>query len=181
MNKLTISFYLLVIMLTTWACSSPIRITEREASPEFRLANYSSFGFYDELEGNNPAPAEYAPYINILKREITQQLQAKGLKYAQDNPEMLINLGLSVADKTQTRTTRFGQDGPYYSGQRRYTWKSQEVPVGRYQEGTVAVDLVDRAKNELVWKAEAVSIIPKKEETIEKRIAEGVQKLFEDL
>ena len=32
----------------------------------------------------------------------------------------------------------------------RYTWRSREVEVGRYREGTVSVHLVDSDRNELV-------------------------------
>ncbi len=181
MKTFAITVIILFVMLTSLACSSPVKITEKEAAPSFMLSNYSTFGFYEEeLQANERMPAEYAPYVALLKREITRQFQAKGLQYSLSSPDIMVNLGLSVDNKTQTRTTNYKQDAPYYSGQRRYTWKSQEVPVGRYKEGTVIMELVDRTKNELVWKAEAVSVLPNKSDTFEERIIEGVQKLFKE-
>jgi hypothetical protein len=82
-----------------------------------------------------------------------------------------------VEEKVQTRETTI-RDAPMYMGQRNYSWQSQEVPVGTYEEGTVTVDLVDRKKNERVWEGVASSVIVKKDEASQKNIADGAEKLF---
>jgi hypothetical protein len=83
-----------------------------------------------------------------------------------------------VNEEVQTRQTDFRTDAPRYLGQRNYSWKSQQVEVGRYREGTVTVHIVDRKQNKLVWKGAVQDIIPQKESRVEKTITKGVEKLF---
>lgn len=169
-----------LILLLIVACN-PIRITTSESSESFHLSTYRTFGFLDEVTQAPATPPMYAEEMFLLKREISKQLQQRGLKQTVTQPDLLVNIGVMVTDKTQTRETRFGQDGPYYTGQRRYTWKSQEVPVGTYQEGSVSVHLVNPETNELVWRTDAVAVVPKKRKILEKRITEGVEKIFQTL
>jgi hypothetical protein len=57
-----------------------------------------------------------------------------------------------VKEQVQTRQTDFRTDGlPRYMGQRRYSWKSEEIVVGKYREGTLMIDLVDAVNNKMVW------------------------------
>ncbi|MGV3541352.1 MAG: DUF4136 domain-containing protein [Rufibacter sp.] len=165
------------VLLVTMACSA-VKISKKEAAPGFSLQNYKTFGFYNE---NRAANEQYSQYVQLLQQEISQQLQSKGLTPSSSQPDLLVNLGLMVTDKTQTRTTHFGQDGPYYTGQRRYTWRSQEIPVNTYQEGNVSVHLVDQKQNELVWQAEVSAVIPNKQEKVKERIKEGIQAMFQEV
>ncbi len=50
--------------------------------------------------------------------------------------------------------------------------------VGRYREGTVTVEFVDRKENKLVWQGAVQDIIPEKDSKLEKTIKKGVDKLF---
>jgi hypothetical protein len=51
-----------------------------------------------------------------------------------------------------------------YSGQRNYTWKSQEIIVNRYKEVTVTVHLVDAQPIKAEWVGVVAKIIPSKQE-----------------
>ena len=44
-------------------------------------------------------------------------------------------------------------------GQRNYHWESSEIVVREYEEGTVTLDFVDRAKNLMVWQGVAAGTI----------------------
>ncbi|NEM98455.1 DUF4136 domain-containing protein [Pontibacter burrus] len=174
----TIALCWLTILLA--GCSS-IRVLDTKADEGFRLSNYSTFDFY-EVETGGDALEAYAPQLDFLRQEIARQLEQRGLKQSSSDPELKINLGLVVASKVQTRETRYGSDAPYYIGQRRYTWKSEEVVVNNYKQGTLSLHLVDNATNKLVWQGAAEGVLPENNTPkIQKRISEGVQKLLQQI
>ncbi|WP_181306252.1 DUF4136 domain-containing protein [Rufibacter sp. XAAS-G3-1] len=170
-----------ILILFLNACS-PIRIVNTQAAPDFSLADYQTFGFAEDNAAADTSQIRIPPeHIASLQREVTKQLQQRGVTYSASNPDLLVNLGIVVMEKAQTRQTDFRTDAPYYTGQRRYTWRSREVEVGRYQEGTLSVHLVNRAQNNLVWSSEAEAVVPNKSAKVQERIAEGVEKLFSSL
>ncbi|QNF33184.1 DUF4136 domain-containing protein [Adhaeribacter swui] len=173
-------FFVLLVLTGLWGCSAA-RVSNIEATDNFTLTNYKTFNFYEVTNNGEPVDAQYNNRIAILKNAIQQQLTAKGLTLAPTNPDLLINLGIVTTEKVQTRQTDFRTDAPKYIGQRRYSWKSQQVEVGRYRQGTVSVHLVDPSKDELVWQGTMEGIIPKKDAALEKEVNAGVTKLFSKL
>lgn len=157
------------------ACSS-VQVREIDADKDFNLAQYKTFTFYDSSDDSYPLLGEYQQEMNIIKKEIAEQLQARGLSQS-PQADLMVNIGAVVEEKVQTRRTNI-QEAPVYIGQRRYHWESEEVAVGKYKMGTVTVHLVDREENKLVWKGVAEGVISKNQETLRKNIAEGVSKLF---
>lgn len=174
MEKLTI---FLLFILCVVACTPAVRIEKTEAAPGFSLVNYKTFNFYEITTNTESTDPSYNNRINILKNAIQQELTEKGLTLTPTDPDLLVNIGVVTAEKVQTRQTTF-REAPRYIGQRRYSWKSQEVEVGSYRQGTVTVDLVDAAKNAMVWEGVAEAIIPRKEAQLQKTINAGVSKLF---
>jgi Domain of unknown function (DUF4136) len=158
-----------------------VRVKNTEAAAGFALTNYKTFGFYEvSARGDTVAPS-YVHQVELLKNAIRQQLTAKGLTLSPSDPDLLVNIGVVTREKVQTRQTDFRTDAPRYIGQRRYSWRSEEVEVGRYKEGTVSVHLVDRQNNALVWKGAAEAILPRREARLQKTIDAGVSKLFQSL
>jgi hypothetical protein len=81
-----------------------------------------------------------------------------------------------VKEKTQTRQTTINE-APLYIGQRRYQWRSQEVPVGTYQEGTVNLHIVDAQRNALIWDV-AISSVLNRQQVTPVQIGEAISKVF---
>ncbi|GEO02520.1 hypothetical protein AAE02nite_01840 [Adhaeribacter aerolatus] len=171
---------ILLCFLFLVACTPAVRIAKSEAAPGFALANYKTFNFYEITSDSETSDPAYNNRINILKTAIQQALTAKGLTHSPTNPDLLVNIGIVTTEKVQTRETTF-REAPRYVGQRRYSWKSQEVEVGRYREGTVTVDLVDAANNAMVWEGVAEAVIPRQEAQLQKTVQKGVNKLLGDL
>lgn len=169
-----------ICLLLVFSCTSA-RVTKVDAADNFNLANYKTFNFYEITANGEPVDPQYANRIDILKSAIQQQLTGKGLTLAQSNPDLVVNIGIVTTEKVQTRQTDFRTDAPRYIGQRRYSWKSREVEVGRYQAGTVSVELVDPAKNEMVWQGVMEGVIPKKDKALQREANAGVTELFSKL
>ena len=170
---------LLIALWTVSACSS-VKVVEKKSADDFNLTNYKTFDFY-KLSGNRDTVImQYKKNLDLIEQQITSELQSLGLKQSSTDPELLINLGIVVEEKNQTRETNLITDPPMYIGQRNYTWQSQEVVVGTYKEGTLSVHLVDRSNKKLMWEGEAQGVLPKKEENLQSDIKTAVQKLFAD-
>ena len=114
--------------------------------------------------------------VDYLKAAIQRELEAHGLTRS-DSSDLLINIGVVIEEKVQTRETSARQD-MHYMGQRNYHWEVEEVPVGTYTEGTVNIDLVDAAQNKRVWEGSASSVLVKKNTKMQKRIDQGIKKAF---
>lgn len=170
-----------VLLLYYMSGCTSIRVLDTEADEGFRLANYTSFDFY-ETEASGKTLRPYAVQLQFLEENIARQLTERGLRQDTLNPDLKINLGVVVAEKVQTRETNILTDPPFYMGQRRYTWKSREVEVGRYQQGTLSLHLVDNARNELVWQGAAAGVVPDDNNIkLRKRMIEGISKLINQI
>ncbi|WP_242920360.1 DUF4136 domain-containing protein [Pontibacter liquoris] len=176
MNKRIICI-LLFWLIVAAGCTPKIVITS-EPAPDFHLARYRTFAFYEVAASGTGLEENDKPKVALLQNEIARQLQARGLQQVTQNPDLLVNIGIVVEEKVQTRQTNFVTDPPTYIGQRRYTWKSKEVEVGRYKTGTVTLDLVNPDRNELVWQGTAESILQEKDKKLQEQVAKGIQELI---
>lgn len=178
--KTTHLLSVLSLLFLLVACSPSIQVNT-EPAPGFQLSDYSTFAFYEvEASGEGLTPT-YRTQVQYLQQAIADQLQARGLTQTTSDPNLLINLGIVVTEEVQTRETDIRSDPPNYIGQRRYTWRSREVEVGRYREGTVSVHLVDNERNELVWRGRAEAILQRKQAKLQEQIVEAVEEMFQGI
>lgn len=159
------------------ACS-PYKVVRSEVHKPVETArNYRSYEFV-ATDLNALAQMAVAPeQVEALKAAIARQLDARGYVRGADNPDLLVNIGLTVAEKTQTRETDI-REAPRYIGQWRYSWRSQTVPVGTYREGTVSVDIVDARRGELFWEGAVSGVLTKKTGT-DAELDKAMSRLFE--
>ena len=166
----------LLILSLAGCSSSKVLKTEKAEGADF--STYKTFDFYKVEARGDTNSQRFNEGIEKLEDAIAIKLQKFGYLLSKTNPDVLINVGIVVSEQVQTRQTDIRTDAPRYIGQRRYSWKSQEVEVGRYRQGTVTVDMVDRKQNKLVWQGTIEDIIPQKDAKLEKTIKKGVEKLF---
>ena len=180
MKKIIFAFWGLSILLLA-GCSSSYKILKPEQEDNFRLSDYATFGFF-EIEATGDTMSEnFEKNVGIIKAAVAQNLQAKGLDEARD-ANLKINIALDVKEKVQTRETDFRTEGlPRYMGQRRYSWKSEEVVVGKYREGTLMIDLVDANNNRMVWQGGVSGIIPSKSKNFTEEVNQAIAELLQKI
>ena len=173
---------ILFLLFAASSCST-VNIVGVDKAPDFALANYKTFNFYEVNVSGDALGPNTDTNLKLLKEAITKQLTARGLTSASESSDLLINIGVLVAEKIQTRETDFNNpaDRTAYMNQRNYQWHTHEVEVGKYRQGTVTVHLVERTANQLVWRGSADSILPNKEKNVPALIDEGIAKLFEKI
>ena len=163
------------------ACSSEQATTRVESRPGVDLARYKTYNFMDQQARNDSAFLNSGSNIFDLKRAVTRQMEARGFQKA-DQPDLWVNIGMVTEQRVQTRQANYLTDGaPYYIGQRNYHWQAGDIPVGRYQEGTATIDLVDAARKELIWQGTTSAILSRKPTRAAKQIEEGVAEVFAKL
>jgi len=143
------------------SCSTGYKHLKTSKETGFSVRNYQTFGLqYTFPEGADTLAPLFAESKQLATQTIAGNMTSKGLVKS-DTPELMVNLSVQLQEKTQTRTTDFRTDGlPRYMGQRRYSWKSEEIEVGKYQEGTLILDVIDTKNDRLVWRSGIKGILP---------------------
>lgn len=170
--KAIYAFWALLLL----AGCSPFRVVRNQADPSGHWSEYRTFAFVDTNRITGAPGATYQAAFDMIKQAVSAEMRERGFQPSANNPDLLVNLGVVVTEKTQTRQTTI-QEAPLYIGQRRYHWQSQEVPVGTYEEGTINVHVVDAQQNALLWDAAVASVINRRS-TDPARIGEAVDHLF---
>ena len=115
----SISFTCLLGMFLTACASTPDVYTQ--IAPGANFAGIKTYAFISE------ASTDKAGYqsleTNFLKVAVAQQLDARGLVYEPNNPDVIMNFYLLTAEKLKTTQTPnmamggyYGYRGGYYSG-----------------------------------------------------------------
>ena len=155
MKKLT----LLLFAIGLSACSSGPRITSNQ-DPAADWGQYQTFGFFEPLSTDRGNVRSLTS--TQLIAATTREMEARGLTRTNDNPDLLINFMLSTRETLQTRPSTSASVG---WGRGRYgTWGGYSMGMSTNEvvqrtEGSLGIDVVDRAQNQLVWEAAATKTV----------------------
>jgi Domain of unknown function (DUF4136) len=125
-----------------------------DADPNANFAGYKTFGFFDNLATDK---SRYSTMITSRLKDATRrEMQMRGYAEAQQDPQLLVNFNTNVESRTELHSTPSGGFYGYRSGMYG-AWSSypSETYTTQYQEGTLAIDIVDAAKKQLVWQGVA--------------------------
>ncbi len=171
-----------VLMFLT-ACSSGPKI-ESDYDHTIDFSQYKTYGFFSPMGIENPNYSSI--YGSIFRDAISKEMNSRGYRMS-DNPDLMINVSGRLQQKTKVTTTSDPYMGGGYYGYRRGaygTWGGYgygtQTHVSNYTEGTVNVDMVDRAEKRMVWEGVAVGRVNEKKSNEETReaIYSGIQEMF---
>jgi hypothetical protein len=170
-----------VLATGVFGCNS-VRVVQSDLAQGFDWSKYRTFDFSEEVlaHASHGTAIPYAHQI-MVQNEVANQLEKRGLSRSTSSPDLIIDLDVDLVEKIQTRQTDLRTDPINYIGQRRFVWRSQEVPVGRYLQGMVSVNMIDRKQEKSVWQAEAGGVMPSNPKRLQRTISEGAEKLFSRL
>ena len=147
------------VMITTAAmllasCSSgPTIKSDYDHTLDFSA--YKTYGFFNPMGIESPNYSSI--YGSIFRDAIGKEMESRGYTQS-DNPDLMINVSGRLQDKTKVTTTSDPYMGGSYYGYRRGaygTWGGYgygtSTHVSNYTEGTINVDMVDRAQKRMVW------------------------------
>ena len=125
------------------------------------FAQYRSFGFFDKVGTDE---ADYESLVTRqLKASTRRELEARGYRYTETAPDLLVNFNASVTQQTRVRHMPFygGYYGYGYPGYYGF-WGGYEPYIYQYDEGTLKIDIVDARRKQLVWEGVTVGRITDK-------------------
>jgi hypothetical protein len=170
-----IIFTVICSLLFTYGIAQ--KVQKSELASETDLSGYKTFGFFATDTSGLVNAENYLKNLEVLRQAVSAQLISRGFTES-SNPDLKINMGLVVLEKEQTRETDFRTDRPRYMGQRNYSWKSEEVVIGYYKEGTLDFHLIEAISNKMVWWATVTDVVPEKQKNVPKTIERGIKKMF---
>ncbi|QDH71805.1 DUF4136 domain-containing protein [Lysobacter alkalisoli] len=147
----------LVAMAMLASCASGPRV-RAELDPEADFSRYRSYAFYEPLAMEESG---YGSYLSDrIKTSIRREMEARGYVFDAQSPDLRVNFQAVVQDKTDVYSVPRTDIQYFYSYRHRHyvavpVWYDQ-TQVSRYREGTLTVDLVDAARNRLVWTGDAI-------------------------
>lgn len=146
---------LFVASFSILACSSGPRVITN-SDPAADWSSFRSFGFFQPL-GTDRGNVR-SIMSNQLIASTTRELEAAGFVRSDSNPDLLVNFFLATRDTIQTRPSTSAS--MHHSRGRYRTWSGWSASMSTTEvvqrtEGTIAVDIVDRSRNQLVWEGAA--------------------------
>lgn len=141
----------LTVFLAGCATGPSIR-SDYDRSADF--ASYRTYNFASELGTDR---AGYSTIITShFKRSVGKELEARGYRRAESNPDLLVNFFVDTTERTDVRRSPPPTFGVGYYGYRYglYTaWPlySADARTVRYKTGTANIDVIDAKRRQLVW------------------------------
>jgi hypothetical protein len=165
------------------SCSSgPTIKSDYDHTLDFSV--YKTYGFFNPMGIESPNYSSI--YGSIFRDAIGKEMDSRGYTQS-DNPDLMINVSGRLQDKTKVTTTSDPYMGGGYYGYRRGaygTWGGYgygtSTHVSNYTEGTINVDMVDRAQKRMVWEGVAVGRVNENRTSEETRtnIYSGITEMF---
>lgn len=145
------------------------------------LSRYRTFAFVSPLGTDR---AGYQTLVSQhLKASTRRELEARGLRYDEAAPQLLVNFHAALAERVRV-SPGSAMVGFGYYGYRRGLYAgwpiwAERAEVTTYQEGTVNIDLVDAQRKQLVWEGIVVGqVTPKAMDDLEHSLDQAVLAAF---
>ncbi len=162
-----IRFVLSVVLVIT-AISCNIKVN---SSYDHRIdfTKYKTFCWLNGCDFTYTGPT----YLNDsllrekIKNAIIAELEEKGLKHDDNNPDLLIDFHISVENESSV-VYHHRDDEPYYFQ------PFPELKVIDYLKGTIVIDMVDKSESRMVWRSESIGYMDVHPDLSEKNIRRGI-------
>ena len=164
-----------VFTFTLVSCGPTVKIN-KSSGTDFGAVKSFAFMEYDIENKTDIEP--YKPNIDLTLMAVRKELKSKGLSES-DDADVHINIGVVIEPEIVTRETQL-YEAPRYMGQRNYSWSSEEVVAGKYEKGTLYVDMVTAEDSKIIWEGIASARIQKNKEKMGLIIQKAVAKMFKN-
>lgn len=150
--------------LTAAGCASTPNVRVM-ADPSADFTQYRTFGFASPL-GTDRGGYQSA-VSQQLKTSARTQLEARGLRYVEADPDLVVNFSATLDEKLRVSTTPTATMGVGYYGYRAGMYSAwpmyqDQTTVTPYNEGTLNIDIADARRRQLVWEGVVRSTVTEK-------------------
>ncbi|GFE81210.1 lipoprotein [Steroidobacter agaridevorans] len=135
--------------------SGPKTRIDYDRSADFSV--YRTYGFPKETGTDRGG---YSTLVtSYLKSAMSAQMEARGYKYSEEHPDLLVNFYMNTRERTEIRPDARASVGYGYYGYRYGLYNAwpmyDEDRTVTYKVGTLNLDIVDAEKKQLVWEGVA--------------------------
>jgi CubicO group peptidase (beta-lactamase class C family) len=165
------------------ACSSSRVQIDFDHQADF--STYSTFAWFEATENDGPTQGPSQIVDGRIRRAIAENLQAKGLARVESGEaDLTVTYYASLNSQMQFHTTGWGYGagwgwGPHWGYGYGFWPGWSTTTVHTYHEGTIIIDIIDRVKNQLVWRGVSTRVLGKKSHSDEK-IDQSMSRVFVD-
>ncbi|MEP6634969.1 MAG: DUF4136 domain-containing protein [Luteimonas sp.] len=147
----------LIGLVVLAGCVSGPRV-RTDFDPEADFSRYHRYAFYQPLAMEESGYSSYM--TDRIKAGIRREMDARGYVFDEQAPDLRVNFQGIVQDKTEVYSVPRSDVNYFYNYRaRRYfgvPFWYDETQVSQFREGTLTVDVVDAARNRLVWTGAAI-------------------------
>jgi len=163
---------LMVVLLGTLGCAPKMKV-ERSFDWTADFQHYHTWFWIDGKPALMDILLGDDLTDQIIRRAISEELQAKGMTAQADEPDLLVRYTTKFQEAVANSPGNLG-----YSYQWRWSRDAQGTGQGRtYGQGTLIIDLVDRKTGLLVWQGKATGVVHDPENA-KGKIREAVRKIL---
>ena len=163
--------------MLTAACASISVKTDYDPGAASSMGAYQSFSWLPHPRGGDIRVNNDLVATRVVNA-VDETLAASGYTKVRRGADFLIGWYASLQGKVDVTS----MNSYYGYGWRRGVVYAQDTQVREYDEGTLIIDIVDAASNELVWRGSAQARVHEGASSEERseRIRSAVQKVLED-
>lgn len=127
-------------------------------APELRVdydksADFSVYRTYGFPKETGTDRGGYSTLVtSYFKSSLSTALEARGYKYSEENPDLLVNFFMNTRERTETRPSLgYGYYGYRYGLYSAWPLYDDHDRTVTYKVGTINIDIVDAEKKQLIW------------------------------
>ncbi len=176
--------HLFMVILMSLAIGCAAVKVSFDYNPEIDFEVYKTFDWIPDSEEQSKSTDVRNPASNpfILKRLMAAmegEMAKKGYQKQTDGkPNLLLNFQTDFEKKKDVYVYSTPGYVHWRKGRRVVVGPKKYVEVDRYQEGTLVLDIIDGASNQLIWQGWATSIL-RDPQVAEEQLQKAVGKLLE--
>ena len=156
-NRRFCGIFLASLLALLTACASTkgpdIRV---HSAPDVAFSSFGTFGFPDQT---GTARGGYSTLItNYFKNAVRKQMELRGYRYVDANPDLLVNFYANARERTEIRTMPsmgYGYYGYRYGLYNAWPLYDNEIDSVTYPVGTANIDIVDAKRKQMIWEGVA--------------------------
>jgi hypothetical protein len=169
MSKRVLAFVVVILALAATAFAQKTNIDWD------RSANFAEFHTYAWEPSPHPAQGFWNQRIVDA---VNRELQAKGLKMVDSNPDLWVVYSKSIHDQKQVVGTSYGFGPGWYWG----GWGPNTVNYNTYvtKQGTLVVEIADAKDHQLMWRGSVTDTLSDNSNRNISKLDKAVAKLFRD-
>lgn len=181
MAQRSIRCILIAVALFAAACATQrgpeIRV---HSAPDANFSAYSTFGFPEQTGTDRGG---YSTLVtNYFKSAVREQMEARGFRCVEENPELLVNFFANVRERTEVRSRPYAAYGYYgyrYGLYSAWPFYDDGLDTVTYPVGTANIDIVDAKKKQMIWEGVAEGRISEEDmDNPREAIARAVRQVF---